>query len=65
MEGNTDTYTGVEHELDPPIVGATHIRIIPFSRHLRTVCLRFELYGCPYDGNISDTNSELCAIYEA
>jgi hypothetical protein len=27
-----------------------YIRIIPFSIHPRTVCLRVELTGCPYLG---------------
>jgi len=31
-------------------VGANVIRILPYSQHLRTVCLRLELHGCAYDG---------------
>ena len=43
--GNTDTYTEVETRLNPPVV-ASRLRIIPFSRHPRTVCMRVELLGC-------------------
>ncbi|CAG2170471.1 unnamed protein product, partial [Oppiella nova] len=53
LEGNVDTLNAVEHELDVPIVGANRIRLYPYSKHLRTVCLRFELYGCPYDGPVA------------
>lgn len=54
LKGNNDTYSNVTSVLDLPIVGANMIRIFPFAKHLRTVCLRFELYGCPYkDGPLS------------
>ena len=43
--GNSDTYTEVETILNPPVV-ASRMRIIPFSRHPRTVCMRVELLGC-------------------
>ncbi|CAG2107863.1 unnamed protein product, partial [Medioppia subpectinata] len=49
LDGNVDTFSVVEHDLDLPIVGVNRIRLYPYSKHLRTVCLRFELYGCPYD----------------
>ena len=29
----------------PPLI-ASSIRLVPFSLQLRTVCLRFELFGC-------------------
>jgi len=51
LSGNTDTYTVKKNRLDLPIVGASVIRIVPFSQHLRTVCLRFELHGCPLKEN--------------
>ena len=43
--GNRDTYTAVETRLEPAIV-ASRVRIIPFSYHPRTVCMRVELKGC-------------------
>lgn len=52
LSGNTDTYTVKKNRLDLPIVGANVIRIVPFSQHLRTVCLRFELHGCPLKGKV-------------
>lgn len=50
LPANDDVNKAVKNELSPPIVGANVIRILPYSQHLRTVCLRFELHGCPYDG---------------
>lgn len=50
LKGNDDVSTPVKNELTPPIVGANVIRILPFSQHLKTVCMRFELHGCTYDG---------------
>lgn len=50
LRANEDVNTAVRNELSPPIVGANVVRILPYSQHLRTVCLRFELYGCLYDG---------------
>jgi discoidin domain receptor family protein 2 len=43
--GNKDTFTAVDTVLDPPI-RASRVRIIPFSYHPRTVCMRVELRGC-------------------
>uniref|UniRef100_A0A0R3RQM2 Discoidin domain-containing receptor 2 n=1 Tax=Elaeophora elaphi TaxID=1147741 RepID=A0A0R3RQM2_9BILA len=48
LDGNEDTATAVQRDLDPPIV-ASRIRIVPFSTYARTMCLRVEFYGCPYD----------------
>jgi len=53
LRGNTDTYQVVEEVLDGPEVIASRVRIIPFSHHPRTVCLRAELKGCPYVGKVS------------
>ena len=50
---NTNTYSVVENALDPPAL-ASRIRIVPFSRHQRTVCMRIELKGCPYSGEFPD-----------
>lgn len=53
FQGNTNTYTEVKQEVNPPII-ASKIRFIPHSAHTRTVCMRVELYGCPWrDGLIS------------
>lgn len=52
MKGSTDTYSVKRNPLDIPIVGANMLRVVPFSQYTRTVCLRFELYGCPYQGKL-------------
>ncbi|GBM04718.1 Discoidin domain-containing receptor 2, partial [Araneus ventricosus] len=53
LKGNTNTYTVVKRKLNPVVI-ATKIRFIPFSVHLRTVCMRVEVYGCPWkDGLLS------------
>ncbi|XP_076271676.1 discoidin domain-containing receptor 2 isoform X2 [Rhynchophorus ferrugineus] len=53
LSGNTDTFTIVEQNLDPPVI-AGQIRLLPYSDHVRTVCMRVELMGCPWkDGLVS------------
>ncbi len=49
LNANKNTYVPEKNELDPPIV-ASRVRILPYSDHLRTVCLRVELHGCNYTG---------------
>lgn len=53
LRANDDVNTAVKNELSPPIVGANVVRLLPFSAHLRTVCMRLELHGCQYDGKCS------------
>ena len=47
MQGNTNTYMASKQDLVPSIV-ASKVRFLPHSKHPRTVCMRVELYGCPY-----------------
>lgn len=56
MKGNSDTYSVRRNQLDIPIVGANLVRVVPFSQYTRTVCLRFELFGCPYQGTSSSAH---------
>ncbi|XP_065290553.1 discoidin domain-containing receptor 2 isoform X1 [Dermacentor albipictus] len=51
FEGNTNTYTEVRRTLDPPVI-ASKVRVVPYSSILRTVCMRIELYGCPWTQGI-------------
>ena len=51
IPGNSNTYTVVEQRLDPPVL-ATKIRIVPFSEHVRTVCMRVELVGYRWHGKL-------------
>ena len=50
FHGNINTFDVKRNTFDVPIIGANMVRIVPFSQYLRTVCLRFELYGCPFEG---------------
>ncbi|KAM4746242.1 discoidin domain-containing receptor 2 isoform 2-T2 [Anableps anableps] len=53
LEGNKDTYGVFSNDLKPPII-ARYVRVIPVTRLSTTVCMRVELYGCPWeDGLIS------------
>ena len=47
IAGNKNTYLESKHELEPSI-WASKIRFLPSSYHRRTVCMRVELYGCPW-----------------
>lgn len=49
LTANINTYSEVERELQPIII-AQKVRIFPYSQYDRTVCLRTELIGCPFDG---------------
>ncbi|XP_061881324.1 discoidin domain-containing receptor 2-like isoform X1 [Entelurus aequoreus] len=52
MEGNKNAYEPVINDLHPPVV-TRWVRLIPLTE-LSTVCMRAELYGCPWeDGLIS------------
>jgi discoidin domain receptor family protein 2 len=51
LTGNRNTYMAEKNGLDPPII-ASKIRILPFSHHVRTVCMRIELHGCNYTGEL-------------
>ena len=48
LPGNKNTFTEVETLLEKEIV-ASKVRVVPFSYHPRTVCMRMELKGCPFD----------------
>ena len=54
LEGNLDANTVEEHHLEMAIVGVRRLRLVPLSNYTRTVCLRFELYGCPYYGKCKE-----------
>lgn len=54
IQGNSDTFSIKKTTLEPSIVGVNMIRVLPYSEYLRTVCLRLELYGCPFEGTDAD-----------
>ena len=49
LTGNSNTYFAELHELRPVVI-ARRVRFVPYSSHPRTVCMRVELYGCPWTG---------------
>ena len=49
LVGNDNPQTEKEQVFDPPLVAAK-IRFIPYTSHIRIVCMRVELYGCPWTG---------------
>ncbi|XP_066256010.1 discoidin domain-containing receptor 2-like isoform X2 [Euwallacea similis] len=51
LTGNTNTYLVVRQRLELPFV-ASRVRFIPYSEHPRTVCMRVELYGCPWEQSV-------------
>ncbi|XP_011873232.1 PREDICTED: discoidin domain-containing receptor 2-like isoform X1 [Vollenhovia emeryi] len=51
IAGNKNTYLESKHDLEPSI-WASKIRFLPYSYHRRTVCMRVELYGCPWNDGI-------------
>lgn len=56
LTGNTNTYLVVKQRLELPFV-ATKVRFIPYSEHPRTVCMRVELYGCPWEQSVVKYNA--------
>ncbi|CAF3613886.1 unnamed protein product [Rotaria sp. Silwood1] len=51
INGNINTYLPEKRLLSSSIL-AKRIRIVPYSQRWRTVCMRVELYGCPYYGGV-------------
>ncbi len=51
MPGNDNTYSVANNTLDPPIF-AQKIRLLPFSEHPRTPCIRLEYVGCPFQEGV-------------
>ncbi|XP_026834385.1 uncharacterized protein LOC6543109 [Drosophila erecta] len=51
LPGNINTYSEVENALQP-IILASKIRIYPYGQYDRTVCLRAEIVGCPWEEGI-------------
>uniref|UniRef100_A0A667X8E8 receptor protein-tyrosine kinase n=1 Tax=Myripristis murdjan TaxID=586833 RepID=A0A667X8E8_9TELE len=53
VEANSNAYASVIKDLHPPII-TRYVRLIPVTMLSTTVCMRVELYGCPWeDGLIS------------
>nr|XP_057927117.1 discoidin domain-containing receptor 2 isoform X3 [Doryrhamphus excisus] len=55
MEGNKNAYEPVINDLHPPVV-TRWVRLIPLTE-LSTVCMRAELYGCPWEDGLISYNA--------
>uniref|UniRef100_A0A672GC73 receptor protein-tyrosine kinase n=1 Tax=Salarias fasciatus TaxID=181472 RepID=A0A672GC73_SALFA len=51
IQGNKNAYESVINDLHPPVI-ARHVRLIPVTKPSTAVCMRVELYGCPWDGTL-------------
>ncbi len=51
LPGNSNTYAVANNTLNPAIF-ASKIRLVPYSDHPRTVCMRIELVGCVFQGKL-------------
>uniref|UniRef100_A0A8C6TJX6 receptor protein-tyrosine kinase n=1 Tax=Neogobius melanostomus TaxID=47308 RepID=A0A8C6TJX6_9GOBI len=53
LEGNTNVFHQVLNDLHPPLI-TRYVRVLPVPGLSSTVCMRLELYGCPWeDGLVS------------
>ncbi|XP_064650261.1 discoidin domain-containing receptor tyrosine kinase B-like [Lineus longissimus] len=57
LNGNWDTDTAVGRELDPAII-AKRVRVVPYSRYHRTVCMRVEFHGCNWTEGLVSYNMQ-------
>ncbi|XP_060568276.1 discoidin domain-containing receptor 2-like [Ruditapes philippinarum] len=55
FKGNENPYLTEMRQVSPPIIGR-RIRFIPYSKTLRTVCMRVELYGCIWQDGVVQYN---------
>ncbi|KAG7481023.1 hypothetical protein MATL_G00062310 [Megalops atlanticus] len=56
MEANDNAYASVIKDLHPPII-ARYLRLIPVTKLPTTVCMRMELYGCPWHDGLTGYSS--------
>ncbi|KAG9333373.1 hypothetical protein JZ751_012733, partial [Albula glossodonta] len=56
MEANDNAYASVIKDLHPPIIGR-FLRLIPVTKLPTTVCMRVELYGCPWHDGLTSYSS--------
>lgn len=55
IEGNKNAYASVINDLHPPVI-TRYVRLIPVTVLSTTVCMRVELYGCPWEGRNAQTH---------
>ncbi|KAJ8380316.1 hypothetical protein SKAU_G00010940 [Synaphobranchus kaupii] len=56
MEANDNAYASVIKDLHPPII-ARYLRLIPVTKLPTTVCMRVEVYGCPWHDGLTAYSS--------
>uniref|UniRef100_A0A674CZP8 Discoidin domain-containing receptor 2 n=1 Tax=Salmo trutta TaxID=8032 RepID=A0A674CZP8_SALTR len=56
MEANDNAYVSVIKDLHPPII-SRYVRLIPVTKMPTTVCMRLELYGCPWHDGLTSYSS--------
>ncbi|KAL6466154.1 hypothetical protein MHYP_G00262870 [Metynnis hypsauchen] len=50
--GNVNTYASVVKDLHPPII-TRFLRLIPVTDAVHTVCMRVEVFGCPWQDGLT------------
>ncbi|XP_066509320.1 discoidin domain-containing receptor 2 [Hoplias malabaricus] len=50
--GNVNTYASVVKDLHPPII-TRFLRLIPVTDVVQTVCMRVEVFGCPWQDGLT------------
>lgn len=61
IEGNKNTYALVTNYLHPPVI-TRYVRLLPITKLSTTVCMRVELYGCPWEGRMHKTHIWICVF---
>ncbi|XP_048857768.1 discoidin domain-containing receptor 2 isoform X2 [Brienomyrus brachyistius] len=56
IDANDNAYASVIKDLHPPII-TRYLRLIPVTRVSATICMRVELYGCPWHDGLMSYNS--------
>ncbi|KAG9261577.1 discoidin domain-containing receptor 2-like [Astyanax mexicanus] len=52
IKGNVNTYASVVKDLHPPII-TRFLRLIPVTDAVNTVCMRVEVFGCPWQDGLT------------
>nr|XP_015815793.2 discoidin domain-containing receptor 2 isoform X1 [Nothobranchius furzeri]XP_015815794.2 discoidin domain-containing receptor 2 isoform X1 [Nothobranchius furzeri]XP_054586346.1 discoidin domain-containing receptor 2 isoform X1 [Nothobranchius furzeri] len=62
--GNKNTYAVSSNDLKPPII-ARFVRVIPVTKLSSTVCMRLELYGCPWDDGLISYSAPVASLNDS
>ncbi|XP_013885188.1 discoidin domain-containing receptor 2 isoform X2 [Austrofundulus limnaeus] len=64
LDGNKNTYAVFSNDLKPPVI-ARYVRVIPVSKLSTTVCMRLELYGCPWDDGLMSYSAPVPSLNDS